>query len=111
MEMSYMMINFTQVSPSRLQVRIDGIEEGDPSSRAGGAVSEFRKSVPNHTYKRAATDGRIEEVRHGDRWLLFKLRASPQGSLANAELGPNMKCIGNLIKVKKCSILVLILMD
>lgn len=49
-----MMINFTQVSPSRPQVRIDGIEEGDPSSWAGGAVSEFRKSVPNHIYRQAA---------------------------------------------------------
>lgn len=49
-----MMINFTQVSPSRPQVRIDGIEEGDPSSWAGGVLSEFRKSVPNHTYRQAA---------------------------------------------------------
>lgn len=49
-----MMINFTQVSPPRPQVRIDGIGEGDPSSWAGGTVSEFRKSVPNHTYRQAA---------------------------------------------------------
>ncbi|KAK2867553.1 hypothetical protein Q8A67_025670 [Cirrhinus molitorella] len=35
-------------------VRIDGIPESDPSSQAGGAVSEFGKSVPNHTYRLAA---------------------------------------------------------
>lgn len=50
-----MMINFTQVSPSLLQVRIDGMEDGDPSFSADGAVSEFLKSVPNHTYRQTAT--------------------------------------------------------
>ena len=45
--MSYMMINLAQVSPPRRQVRIDGIQEDYPSSRAGGTLSEFGKSVPN----------------------------------------------------------------
>lgn len=45
--MSYMMINLAQVSPTRQQVRIDGIQEDYPSSRAGGTLSEFGKSVPN----------------------------------------------------------------
>ncbi|KAK2842153.1 hypothetical protein Q5P01_012353 [Channa striata] len=45
--MSYMMINLAQVSPPRQQVRIDGIQEDYPSSRAGGTLSEFGKSVPN----------------------------------------------------------------
>lgn len=44
---SNMMINLAQVSPLRQQVRIDGIQEGDPSSRAGGTLLEFGKSVPN----------------------------------------------------------------
>lgn len=45
--LSYMMINLAQVSPLRQQVRIDGMQEDYPSSRAGGTLSEFGKSVTN----------------------------------------------------------------
>lgn len=44
---SHMMINLAQVSPTQQQVRIDGIQEDDPSSWAGRMLLEFGKSVPN----------------------------------------------------------------
>lgn len=44
-------MNFTQVSlfcePLR---RIDGLQYADPSSKAGGTLSEFQKSVPDHVH-------------------------------------------------------------
>lgn len=40
----------TGVSLFKTLARIDGLQEADPSSRAGGTLLEFQKCVPNHVH-------------------------------------------------------------
>lgn len=69
-----MMINLAQVSPPQQQVRIDGVREDDPSSRTGGTLSEFGKSVPNQgPAELGGVRGRCLGGVTGNQWQALKV--------------------------------------
>lgn len=82
--MSYMMINLAQVSPPRQQVRIDGIQEDDPSSWACSTLSEFGKSVPNQgPTVLGGAHSAVWECVTGNQWQALKVSVLLENSLSS----------------------------